>query len=245
MGILITYGSYVSRKDSISGGAKMVAAVDTSVAFFAGLLILPAIFVFNPQTDTAELSSSSVALVFTFLPKIFLSLQSVIGYIGASLFASAFFLLVFFAALTSQVSILQVPISAFQDELKFSRFKSVLALGGCAILLVLACIVSFGMVGFFTEFVSYGGATKSFFDLVIDVFYETILPLNGLIICLFVIFYWRKANLNKEMAQGDEGVSGSFTERYVNFALGTFVPIILAFVFVSTVLLKFFGISLL
>ncbi len=243
MGILITYGSYVSSKESVSGGAKMVAAVDTSVAFFAGLLILPAIFVFNPQTDTAELSSSSVALVFTFLPKIFLSLQSVVGYIGASLFASAFFLLVFFAALTSQVSILQVPISAFQDELKFSRFKSVLALGGSAILLVLACIVSFGMVGFFTEFVSYGGATKSFFDLVIDVFYETILPLNGLIICLFVIFYWRKAKLNKEMATGDEEITGSFTERYVNLALGTFVPVILAFVFISTVLLKFFGIS--
>ena len=247
MGILITYGSYVSRKESISSGAKMVAAVDTSVAFFAGLLILPAIFVFNPQTDTAELSSSTVSLVFTFLPKIFLSLQSIIGYAGASFFASAFFLLVFFAALTSQVSILQVPISAFQDQLKFSRFKSVLALGGSAILLVLACIVSFGMVDFFTNFTSYGGAgdSKSFFDLVIDVFYETILPLNGLIICLFVIFYWRKVKLNKEMAVGDEAVSGSFTERYVNFALGTFVPVILAFVFISTVLLKFFGINVL
>ncbi len=244
MGILITYGSYVSRKESISSGAKMVAGVDTSVAFFAGLLILPAIFVFNPQTDTADLSSSSVALVFTFLPKIFLSLQDLVGYIGASLFASTFFLLVFFAALTSQVSILQVPISAFQDELKFSRLKSVLALGVCAALLVVACTVSFGMVDWLTNFMSYGGATKSFFDLVIDVFYETILPLNGLIICLFAVYFWRRANLNKEMAVGDDQVSGSFTERYVNFALGTFVPLILAFVFISTVLLKFFGISL-
>jgi len=63
MGILITYGSYVSRKESIAGGAKLVALVDTSVAFFAGLLILPAIFVFNPETNTAELSSSSVSHV--------------------------------------------------------------------------------------------------------------------------------------------------------------------------------------
>ena len=175
MGILITYGSYVSRRESIAGGAKMVALVDTSVAFFAGLLILPAIFSFNPDTNTGELSSSSVSLVFTFLPKIFLSLQVTIGYIGANLFASAFFLLVFFAALTSQVSILQVPISAFQDELKFSRLKSVLSLGACAALLVIACTVSFGMVGYFTEFATYGGATKSFFDLVYDVFYDTIL----------------------------------------------------------------------
>ncbi|GHA01835.1 transporter [Arenicella chitinivorans] len=244
MGILITYGSYVSRNESVAGGAKMVAAVDTSVAFFAGLLILPAIFVFNPATNTDELSSSSVSLVFSFLPKIFLSLQAVVGYVGASIFASAFFLLVFFAALTSQVSILQVPISAFQDELKFSRAKSVLALGACAALLVIASTVSFGMVNYFTEFTSYAGQTKSFFDVIIDVFYETILPLNGLVICLFAVYRWRRSNLNAEMSVGDAAYQGSLTQKYVNFALGTFIPVVLLFVFVSTVALKFFGISL-
>jgi len=247
MGILITYGSYVSKRESVAGGAKMVALVDTSVAFFAGLLILPAIFVFNPEINTDELSSSSVSLVFSFLPKIFLSLQSVIGFVGASIFASVFFLLVFFAAITSQVSILQVPISAFQDELKYSRLKSVMALGACAALLVIASITSFGMVSFFTEFIAYGGDGKvnSFFDLVVDVFYETILPLNGFIVCLFVIYRWRRSNLDEELAVGDDSYKGSFTQRYVNLSLGTFVPAILLFVFVSTVLLKFFGISIL
>lgn len=244
MGILITYGSYVSRNESVAGGAKMVAAVDTSVAFFAGLLILPAIFVFNPATNTDELSSSSVSLVFSFLPKIFLSLQTVVGYIGASIFASAFFLLVFFAALTSQVSILQVPISAFQDELNFSRLKSVLALGACAALLVIASTVSFGMVNYFTEFTAYAGQTKSFFDVIIDVFYETILPLNGFVICLFAVYKWRRSNLNAELSTGDASYQGSMTQKYVNVALGTFVPVVLLFVFVSTVALKFFGISL-
>lgn len=243
MGILITYGSYIRKTESVSGGAKMVALVDTSVAFFAGLLILPAIFAFNPNIDTAELSTSSVSLVFTFLPKIFLSLQSVIGFIGASIFASTFFLLVFFAALTSQVSILQVPLSAFQDELKYSRFKSILALGALAALLVLACIVSFGMVDGFTQFLNYGGKTNSFFDLIVDVFYETILPLNGFIVCLFVTYRWKRANMNGELSIGDEGHEGSFTKRYINLALGTFVPAVLLFVFISTVLLKFFGIS--
>lgn len=244
MGILITYGSYVSRNESVAGGAKMVAAVDTSVAFFAGLLILPAIFVFNPATNTDELSSSSVSLVFSFLPKIFLSLQTVVGYIGASIFASAFFLLVFFAALTSQVSILQVPISAFQDELNFSRLKSVLALGACAALLVIASTVSFGMVNYFTEFTAYAGQTKSFFDVIIDVFYETILPLNGFVICLFAVYKWRRSNLNAELSTGDASYQGSMTQKYVNVALGTFVPVVLLFVFVSTVALKFFGVSL-
>ncbi len=243
MGILITYGSYVKKAQSISGGAKMVALVDTSVAFFAGLLILPAIFVFNPEVDTDSLSSSSVSLVFTFLPKIFLSMQALIGFFGASLFASAFFLLVFFAAITSQVSILQVPMSAFQDELKLSRFKSVLTLGACAALLVLACIVSFGMVPFFSDFLSYGGGSRSFFDLVYDVFYETILPLNGFIVCIFVVYRWKRRKLNEELVVGDDSFEGSFTQKYVAFALSTFVPAILLFVFVTTVLTKFFGIS--
>ena len=241
MGILITYGSYVSRKESIAGGAKLVALVDTSVAFFAGLLILPAIFVFNPETNTAELSSSSVSLVFTFLPKIFLSLQSFMGYFGASAFAATFFLLVFFAALTSQVSILQVPLSAFQDELKFSRLKSVLSLGACAILLVLACTVSFGISDYFTSFTEYGGASKSFFDIVIDVFYDTILPLNGFIICVFAVYHWRKANLNAEMAIGDDAYDGSFTQKYINIFLGTVIPLVLLLVFLNTVLIKFFA----
>lgn len=243
MGILITYGSYISRRESIAGGAKMVALVDTSVAFFAGLLILPAIFVFNPEINTDELSTSSVSLVFTFLPKIFLSLQSIVGFVGASIFASAFFLLVFFAALTSQVSILQVPISAFQDELKFSRLKSVLSLGACAALLVIASTMSFGMVQYFTEFVNYGGGPKSIFDLIYDVFYETILPLNGFIVCLFVVYRWKRNNWSKEMSVGDDAYQGSFTQKYVNFALGTFIPVVLLAVFINTVLIKFFEIN--
>jgi len=243
MGILITYGSYVKKKESIADGAKMVALVDTCVAFFAGLLILPAIFVFNPEIDTSSLETSSVALVFTFLPKIFLSLESWVGYLGASVFAASFFLLVFFAALTSQISILQVPMSAFQDQLKFSRRKSVWVLGACALLLVLACTVSFGMSPFFTQFISYGGKVQSFFSLVADVFYETILPLNGFIVCLFVVCRWKLANLNKELTNGDASYYGSFTQRYLRWSLTTFVPLILLLVFINTVLLKFFQIN--
>ena len=71
MGILITYGSYISKKTDIVGSAKLVAITDTAVAFTAGLMILPAVFSFNPQVNPQELSDSSVSLIFTFLPKIF------------------------------------------------------------------------------------------------------------------------------------------------------------------------------
>lgn len=241
MGILITYGSYVSRSESIANGAKLVALTDTAVAFFAGLLILPAIFAFNPDTNTAELSSSSVSLVFDFLPKIFLSLEANIGYVGASVFASLFFLAVFFAALTSQVSITQVPLAALQDELGFSRGKSVLVLGMLLVLLVLACTVSFGRVDFFTTFAHYGGADKSLFDVIYDIFYDTILPLNGLIICLFVGWRWRIANLNKELVDGDMVYQGSFYQKYVNFALRFVIPVVLFVVFINTVAIKLTG----
>ncbi|NIB44615.1 sodium-dependent transporter [Pseudomaricurvus alkylphenolicus] len=244
MGILITYGSYVDRQASIANSAKMVALADTGVAFTAGLLVLPAIFSFNPNVNTAELSDSSVSLIFTFLPKIFLAMQASVGYWGASIVAAIFFLLVFFAALTSLVSIIEVPVSGVMDQKGVTRHQALLMVGSTMVVVALACAVSFGMVDFFTSFIHYGGASKSFFDLVIDVFYDTILPLNGFLICMLVVYRWKKAQLNKELEQGDPEYKGSLAERYINFSLGTFIPVILLFVFINTVLNKFFSMSL-
>ena len=87
-------------------------------------------------------------------------------------------------------------------------------------------------------------ADKSLFDIVYDVFYDTILPLNGLMVCLFVMYRWKKANLSEELSQGCEGYIGSFTEKYVNFSLSTFIPAILLLIFVNTVATKFFAFSI-
>ena len=244
MGIMITYGSYINRRADIPGSAKLVALTDTAVAFVAGLMILPAIFSFNPDIDPTQLSESSISMIFTFLPKIFLALQASLGYFGASLVASVFFLLVFFAAITSIVSIFEVPVAALMDEKGVSRKAALGILGLLLVLLGVFCAVSFGMVGFFTEFTSYAGGTKSFFDVVYDVFYDTILPLNGLLICLFVIYRWKKHNFNAELDEGAPNYKGSFFERYVDISLGTFIPVILLLIFVSTVANKYFGVSL-
>ena len=72
MGIMITYGSYIDNQSDIPNSAKLVAITDTAVAFTAGLMILPAIFSFNPNTDPTELSESSISMIFSFLPQIFL-----------------------------------------------------------------------------------------------------------------------------------------------------------------------------
>ena len=245
MGIMITYGSYMKRVENVPGSAKFVALMDTAVAFSAGLLILPAIFSFNPNIDTAELSDSSVSLIFTFLPKIFLALQASMGYLGASLVAALFFLLVFFAALTSLVSITEVPTSSLVGERGYSRPKALLILTTSMAVLSVFCILSFGRVGFVTEFVSYAGNARSLFDVIIDIFYDTILPLNGLLVCLFVIYRWKQRNLNAELEHGDSGYQGSLLERYVDLSLSSFIPLILLLVFINTVALKYFGVSLL
>ena len=235
MGILITYGSYFSQQDSISQSTRMVAVADTSIAFFAGLLILPAIFAFDPNTNTEDLSTSSVGLIFSFLPQIFLSMQSAVGYVGASVVAISFFSLVFFAALTSLVSIIEIPISCWIDELKLTRRKAVLLQAVLLSIFSIPAIMSLGISDYFTNFTSYGGVTKSFFDLVSDVFYETILPLVGFTVCIFCVYRWRLAGLSSELSKGDPDYVGSRLEKYINFSLGTFIPFVLLLVFISTV----------
>ena len=235
MGILITYGSYFNREDSIPKSTRMVAIADTSIAFFAGLLILPAIFAFDPNTNTDDLSTSSVGLIFSFVPQIFLSMQVAVGYIGASVVAFIFFTLVFFAALTSLVSIVEIPISCWIDELKMSRKKAVMLQAGLLTLFAMPATMSLGLSDFFTNFASYGGQTKSFFDLVSDVFYETILPFVGFTVCIFTAYRWKLSGLSAELSIGDDDYEGSRLQKYINFSIGTVIPVVLLAVFISTV----------
>lgn len=241
MGILITYGSYFRQRDDLVGSAKLVAVADSLVAFVAGLMILPAIFVFNPDTNPENLSESSVAMIFTFLPQIFLALQDTLGYGGASAVAAVFFLLVFFAAITSLVSIIEVPTSTIVRKYNISRKRALGLLALTMGSLTLIAIASFGMISFFTNFVSYGGGSQSFFDVIYDVFYDTVLPLNGLLICLFVVWRWKQASFHEALAEGNRSYSQSLLKRYVSFSLTTFIPVILALVFINTVASIFFA----
>jgi neurotransmitter:Na+ symporter, NSS family len=250
MGILMTYASYISKKDDIVNGAKMVAITDSLVAFIAGLMVLPAIFSFNPATNPDELSESSVSMIFVYLPKILLALQANIGFFGASVVAFIFFLLVFFAAITSLVSILEVPTAALIERKKVSRFKALVIMAASTGVLTVLCTMSFGMVDWLTNLTQYGAnaqgepLNKSMFDIVYDVFYDTILPLNGLLVCLFVVYRWKKHSLSEELSNGCEHYNGSVMQKYVNFSLTTFIPVILLAIFINTVATKFFGLSL-
>ena len=244
MGIMITYGSYIDSKADVPSSAKLVALTDTAVAFTAGLMILPAIFSFNPEVNTEELTESSIGMIFSYLPQIFLELQSSIGYIGASVVASLFFLLVFFAAITSLVSIFEVPVASLMSEKGIARKPSLLLCGALLVVFSVICALSFGHTEFFTKFVTYADADQSFFQVVYDVFYDTILPLNGFLICIFVMYRWKKHNFNAELDEGAPTFKHSLFERYVNLSVSTFIPVILLGIFINTVALKYFGVSL-
>jgi len=235
MGILVTYGSYLSKNEKLVSSTRLVAVADTGVAFFAGLLVIPAVFAMDPGVNADELSESSISLMFSYLPQVFLSLQDFVGYFGASLVSTMFFTLVFLAALTSLVSITEIPIAYIMDEHEKTRRESIVYIAVSTTVFILITTVSFGMSDFFTSFLNYGGINKSFFDLIYDVFYETILPLMGFIVCLFVCYRWKKHRMNEEIALQDEGFHGSLLERYIGISLGTFIPLILLAVFANNV----------
>lgn len=241
MGIMITYGSYLNRKESVVGAARLVATADTLISFVAGLLLIPAVFVVNPQVQGSDLSDSSIGMMFSYLPQVFLSLQVYIGYFGASLVASLFFILVFFAALTSLVSITEIPIAWMVDEKCFSRRKAIGWLAICKGVFVVMATLSFGMSDFFTSFIHYAGANKSFFDLILDVFYETVLPLIGFTVCMFCCYRWKLLAMGREIEQGEAGFRSSLLQTYLKYTLGTVIPLVLLAVFANNVSRLYFA----
>ncbi len=245
MGILITYGSYFSRDEKIVNSTRMVAVTDTAVAFFAGLLILPAIFAINPDVDMQGLSDSSVSLIFSYLPQLFLEMQSFLGYTGASIIASVFFLLVFFAAITSLVSISEIPISWMVDEKEYSRRKALGVMGVSAGAFIVLATMSLGMVGWLSSMVTYGGVNKSLFDVIYDLFYDTVLPFIGFLVCIFCSYRWQRSDFIAEIGKGNDNFAGSIFASYITLSLSTFIPLILLLVFANNVAQIYFGINLL
>jgi SNF family Na+-dependent transporter len=101
---------------------------------------------------------------------------------------------VLFAAFTSLVSILEIPISYMIDEWCFSRTKAVLIQAGLVSFFAIFAAMSFGMSPFLTDFIPYGGGQRSFFDLLADTFSEVILPFVGFLACIVVslpLAQWR------------------------------------------------------
>lgn len=181
MGITVTYGSYLNKKENIRRSCANVAALDTSVALLAGIAIFPAVFSFGLEVGQGP------QLIFETLPRVFAEIP-----LGV-LFAAVFFLLVFFAAVTSAIALLEVVVSYVTGSWGWSRKKAVLLVAGAIFLLGIPSALSFGPL----SGIKLAGYT--FFDLVGVLTDNFILPLGGILMCYFIGWKWDPDILAREI----------------------------------------------
>ena len=189
MGALITYGSYLSKRENIPEAAGYVTGADIGIAFLAGMLIMPTIYMAQAQglviyDDTGNLVAGP-ALIFQVLPELFHEMGGLIGLI----FGGTFFLLLSIAALTSSISLLEVPTSYIIDEHKIPRKKAALLIGG--------------LVTFFSLFIAFDTSLIDDIDFIFSVIG---LPLGGFAICIFLGYFWKTENAKLELKQGFENI---------------------------------------
>jgi len=235
MGALITYGSYISDKDNIVNSAALVTITDTLIAFMAGLMIFPLVFSQGIEPG------SGPGLVFVSLPGIFEAMGPGIG----NVIGGAFFLLLCFAALTSTVSLLEIPVAFITDQYKISRKKAVIGLAIFIFLLGLPSMLSQGAVGWLTSFASYGGRTHDFMSVIIDIFSDVGLPLGGFLISIFVAYRWRMRNFSEEVSKGNPSFPGSRQEQFVSIMLSYVSPLVIFFMLMVIIMEKFFEVDIL
>jgi len=240
MGTLITYGSYVSKNDNVINSAAWITVTDVGIAFIAGLMMFP--FVSYLTNGTMENFAGGPGLIFTTLPGVFSSLGSTLGIIVGS----TFFLLLSFAALTSTVSLLEVPVTYVVDEFKVGRKRAVWAVAVLIFLIGIPSLLSNGYADFFTNFVTYFGADAptSFMTLVEHIGNDTFLPLGGFLITVFAAYVWKKHHLIEELTVGNEKFRDSRVKQYIHFTVSYLCPLMLGAIFILTFLNRFFGVSI-
>ena len=176
MGIMITYGSYMKKDVHIETSTRQIEIFDTGIAFFAGLMIIPAIFSFFG--GDAELLDENLTkgpgLMFVMLPKVFNSMPA------GNFIGFMFFLLVLFAALTSSISLMETVVSIFMDKLKLNRKVTCLIVLGISLLLGIPSSLGNGV---WSEIKIIGMDFLTFFDFLTN---NIIMPVVAFMTCVIV-----------------------------------------------------------
>jgi NSS family neurotransmitter:Na+ symporter len=178
MGAMITYGSYLPKTAGIPASAGWVALLDTSVALLAGFVIFPAGFSiagFDPNT-------SGPGLIFQVLPRLFDTMP------GGHAFGALFFVLLSMAALTSTISLLEVPVAHLIDARGWTRRKAVLMVAGVTFALAIPSVLANGASAVLS---SLPGVQTDFLSLMATVWNNYSLPIGGFLTSIFVGHVWR------------------------------------------------------
>ena len=175
MGIMIAYGSYVKKDVNLMTSINQIEIFDTLVAFFAGLMIIPAVIVFMGKDGL----SAGPGLIFVSLPKIFNEMGGIGRVIGI-----VFFITVLFAAITSSVSIMEAIVASLMDSLNYSRKKSSIIVTVYA--LILGVIVCLGYNKLYFELKLPNGSTGQILDVMDYLSNNIMMPVVAILTCILI-----------------------------------------------------------
>ncbi|MFN9500572.1 MAG: sodium-dependent transporter, partial [Chryseotalea sp.] len=230
MGALITYGSYVNKNQNIVSSAAIISVADTSVAFFAGLMVFPLVFSQNMSPTEGP------ALVFMVLPQIFHDMGPILGRVVGG----GFFLLLCFAALTSTISLLEVPTTYLVDQKKIKRTTVVWSLALLIFIVGLPSMVSQGMVPALNKLSFY--RDRDFLTFIADMC-DITLTVGGCLMCIFIAYKWKIHNMDHELSIGNDGYMKSFLRKYLHFTISYVCPLLLGVLSILIILEKFIGLE--
>ena len=217
MGCIITYGSYVKKNENLFKVSLMTVAADTGFAILAGLAVMPAVFAFGISPGQGP------SLVFITLPQIFAQLPF------GNVIAIAFFFILFIAAITSAISLLEVIVAYFTEELKLTRKAAVL--------------IAFTIIGIFGTLSSLSNGVladvkifgKTFFDLFDYTSSNILLPVGGLLVVMFVGWRMKKADVLDELTNGGSIAIKGIVLKWIIFTIKFLAPIAIALVLLSSI----------
>ncbi|MEN8191865.1 MAG: sodium-dependent transporter [Bacteroidota bacterium] len=192
MGAMMTYGSYMTKKDSIPNASLQIIFLDTIIALIAGIAIFTSVFA------TGQNPSEGPGLIFITLPIVFTKMT------GGYIFSVLFFSLLSIAALTSSISLLEVVTAYFVDEKGWERKKAVITFGILTFLIAVPSALSFNIL---SDIKIFG---LNFFDIADYLASNILLPLGGLFISIFVAWIWGFDKVLLELKQGSENLFENF-----------------------------------
>ena len=193
MGAMITYGSYISKKEDLVSSAAWVTGFDTLIAIMAGLIIFPTLF-----SAGLEPGTGGPGMVFVVLTSLLGSIPP--EPIGGVIFGTLFFTLLAIAALTSSMSLLEVASAWLIDERKFSRKRAAITIGAAAFLLGIPSALANGAVGWLTE---VPGVGLDFLTFLFTLFGQYSLVVGALLISVFIAWVWGVREAGVEVRVND------------------------------------------
>ena len=218
MGIMVTYGSYMRKDTNLESSVRQIEIFDTAIAFLAGLMIIPAVFVFSGGDP--KMLQSGPSLMFVILPKVFDTMHF------GNAVGAAFFLLVIFAALTSSISLMETIVSIFQDKFHWRRRNTCIFVSVLALVMGIPSSLGFGTLSFIT----WAGMT--ILDIMDFVSNSVMMPIVAFFTCVFVGFFVKPKTIADEVKVTDGRFVG---EKLFTVMIKWITPVFLVLILLSSV----------